>query len=113
MFDFVWSYTDGQPWLVNEMASQVCFETKENHDRTRTITKEMFVEAKEQLILSRQTHLDQLGDKLKEPRVRGVIEPMLTGVIALINSDDAEYCVDLGLIKCHRSLKVYCGYPNF
>ena len=102
VFDFAWTYTAGQPWLVNALAFQACFETIENCDRTRVITKEMFSEAKEQLILSRQTHLDQLADKLKEPRVRGVIEPMMTGVNARIFPDDAEYCIDLGLIKRTR-----------
>ncbi len=99
VFDLAWSYTGGQPWLVNAMAYQVCFKMKENRDRTRTITKEMFIDAKEQLILSRQTHLDQLADKLKEERVRNVIEPMITGVDARVFPDDAEYCIDLGLIK--------------
>jgi hypothetical protein len=36
-------------------------------------------QAKENLILRRVTHLDQLADKLREPRVRRVIEPMLAG----------------------------------
>ena len=99
VFDLAWSYTGGQPWLVNAIAYQVCFEMKKNRDRTRMITKEMFIEAKEQLILSRQTHLDQLADKLKEGRVRNVIEPMITGVDARVSPDDAEYCIDLGLIK--------------
>ncbi len=99
VFDLAWRYTAGQPWLVNALAYQVCFKMKENRDRTRTITKAMFVEAKEQLILSRQTHLDQLADKLKEPRVRSVIEPMILGADAQVSGDDEEYCIDLGLIK--------------
>ena len=37
------------------------------------------LEAKEAIILRRETHLDQLTDKLKEPRVRRVIEPILIG----------------------------------
>jgi hypothetical protein len=32
------------------------------------------------LILRRETHLDQLTDKLQEERVRRVIEPLLAGV---------------------------------
>ncbi len=111
VFDLAWSYTGGQPWLVNALAYQVCFEMMENRDRTRTITKEMFIEAKEQLILSRQTHLDQLGDKLKEKRVRDVIRPMLIGSNVEQNEADQPlesfavvsqnelYCIDLGLIK--------------
>jgi len=46
---------------------------KENRDRSRKITREMIDEARENLILRRETHLDQLADKLKEERVRRVI----------------------------------------
>jgi hypothetical protein len=35
--------------------------------------------AKENLIQRRVTHLDQLADKLREDRVRRLIEPMLGG----------------------------------
>ena len=51
-------------------------------DRTQPITAELLDEAKEALILRRETHLDQLADKLREPRVRRVIEPMLAGETA-------------------------------
>lgn len=36
-------------------------------------------EAKERLIERWDTHLDSLAERLKEPRVRAVIEPMLAG----------------------------------
>lgn len=58
-------------------------------------------EAKENLILRRETHLDQLADKLKEERVRRVIEPVLAGdtLAEGFRRDDVDYLVDLGLIK--------------
>ena len=34
--------------------------------------------AREELILSRRTHLDQLAHKLEEARVRRVVEPILS-----------------------------------
>ena len=37
------------------------------------------LDARERLIESRQTHLDNLGTKLEEQRVRRVIEPVLSG----------------------------------
>jgi hypothetical protein len=92
-------YTGGQPWLVNALGYEVTFEIKENRDRSITITPEMLEVAKEQLILSRATHLDQLADKLKEERVRRVIEPLLLGESADVNDDDIDYALDLGLIK--------------
>ncbi len=52
---------------------------REGRDRTRPIGVDLIDQAKEYLIVNRVTHLDQLADKLREPRVRRVIEPMLAG----------------------------------
>ncbi len=98
-FPLIMQYTGGQPWLVNALGYEVTFKMKENRDRSVVITADMLNQAKENLILSRATHLDQLADKLKEDRVRHVIEPMLTGDDSDASFDDNEYCVDLGLIK--------------
>jgi hypothetical protein len=98
-FDLVMDYTNGQPWLVNALAYEVTYKIKENRNRSIIITPKMLEEAKERLILSRQTHLDQLADKLKEDRVRRIILPMVIGDDIEHNKDDADYCIDLGLLK--------------
>jgi hypothetical protein len=100
--------TNGQPWLVNALAYEACFKNPLGRDRSQTITAEMIVAAKEALILRRVTHLDQLADKLKEPRVRRVIEPMLRGDIpSEILQADIEYITDLGLVaKTPSGLKI-------
>jgi hypothetical protein len=61
----------------------------------------MVAEAKERIILRRETHIDQLVDKLAEERVRKVIEPLLAGmgIPDLIPIDDILYVRDLGLIR--------------
>lgn len=42
------------------------------------------------------THLDQLADKLREERVRRVIEPMLAGTLMEgVPEDDIQYLIDL------------------
>ena len=64
---------------MNALAYEACFEMKESCDRTKPITVEVLQQAKERLILRRDTHLDQLADKLQEDRVRHVIEPLLAG----------------------------------
>ena len=95
----VWSQTRGQPWLVNALAYETCFRGDLAADRTRPITEADVLAAREQLILRGDTHLDQFTDKLKEDRVRRVIEPMLVGGDGFESTaDDIEYVQDLGLI---------------
>ena len=96
----VWELTCGQPWLVNALAYEACFELPEGRDRSHPIGVGLIDQAKENLILRRVTHLDQLADKLREPRVRRVIEPMLAGTaLGEVAEDDRQYLVDLGLLR--------------
>ncbi|MBK5940995.1 AAA-like domain-containing protein [Halochromatium roseum] len=96
----VWTLTQGQPWLVNALAYETCFERRAGRDRSRAIDRAMIDQAKETLILNRVTHLDQLADKLREPRVRRVIEPMLAGTaLGEVPEMDRDYLLDLGLLK--------------
>ncbi len=90
--------TLGQPWLVNALA-KVCVEELVQ-DVTMPVDVSHVNQAKELLILRRQTHLDQLTDKLSEERVRHVIEPILAGqVLDAIPLDDRDYVTDLGLVR--------------
>jgi hypothetical protein len=98
--DRVWDLTQGQPWLVNALAYRACFELPEGRDRTQPITPALIDQAKEAMILERVTHLDQLAHKLREPRVRRVIEPMLAGTaLGDVPDDDIQYLLDLGLLR--------------
>ena len=69
----IWEDTQGQPWLVNALAYEACFRKPDQRDRSRPVTVEQMRQARESLILRRDTHLDQLADKLREPRVKRVI----------------------------------------
>ncbi|MFZ1642161.1 MAG: AAA-like domain-containing protein [Candidatus Contendobacter sp.] len=96
----VWDLTQGQPWLVNALAYEACFERPAGRDRSQPVTVDLIDQAKEQLILNRVTHLDQLADKLREDRVRRVIEPMLAGTLMeAVTEEDRQYLVDLGLLR--------------
>ena len=102
IFPLVWELTAGQPWLVNALAHQATWNMKEMRDRAKPITVEVMQIAKEQLILRRDTHLDQLNDKLSEARVRRVIEPMLSGSDLATDTsmeNEVRYVIDLGLIR--------------
>ncbi len=96
--------TRGQPWLVNALAHEACFAKEGVRDRTREVAPDDVGEAAERLILRRDTHLDQLAEKLKEPRVRRVIEPLLTGTAPgwRFDPEDLRYARDLGLVSSRR-----------
>ena len=102
----VWEQTRGQPWLVNALAGEMCFSAGTVRQRDRPISQREVFEAREALILRRETHLDQLADKLREPRVRRVIEPLLSGGEAEYGDRDFEYVRDLGLVAPGRTLRV-------
>lgn len=106
--DRTWELTLGQPWLVNAIAYQSCYRNRDGRDRTRSIRLGDIDRAKEQLILNRVTHLDQLADKLREDRVRRVIEPVLVGSPSLgtLAPDDLEYARDLGLVRLDGQLRI-------
>ena len=105
-FPMIWEATEGQPWLVNALGYEVTMHMKENRDRSVRIIPEMIYRAQEQIIYRRDTHIDILIDKLKEPRVRRVIEPILANSDeaddSLIPSDDIQYVADMGLIKVEK-----------
>jgi len=89
--------TQGQPWLVNALARQIV--ERDVVDRSIAITATHVDTAKEKLILRRDTHLDSLAERLHEPRVRRIIEAVLTGSFtgAEVYNDDLLYVADLGL----------------
>ena len=100
VIDKIFEQTDGQPWLVNAIAREIIQKILEN-DYSKIVTVELVEQAIQNIILRRDTHIDSLLDKLKEPRVRQVIEPVILGKVNAISisSDDTQYCIDLGLLK--------------
>lgn len=96
--DAVWRLTQGQPWLVNALAALAVEKFQPN--RQQAIAEKDIEAAKEELILNRGTHLDSLVDRLREPRVQRVLEPILAGQLLAPNvlDDDLEFAKDLGLV---------------
>jgi hypothetical protein len=105
--DRAFGYSQGQPWLVNALAREVI--DKMGVEPTAPVTGEHVETAKERLILARATHLDSLVRKLNEPRVRRVIEPLITGTLPEADNvydDDVSYVQDLGLIAQGNPVRV-------
>ena len=90
--------TQGQPWLVNALAKVAVEELAP--DPATPITPTVIDQAREVLILRQDTHLDSLAERLREPRVRAIIEPMLAGLaLGDIPPDDLRFVQDLGLVR--------------
>jgi len=97
--DCVFEQTSGQPWLVNAIACE-CVEKICKKDYTIPITQDMAKTAINSLILKRPTHFDSLMERLKEDRIRKVIQPLILGDDVMDKAaDDYLYTRDLGLIK--------------
>lgn len=90
--------TQGQPWLVNALARQAVEVIVD--DPARPVTVAHINQAKETLIARQDTHLDSLAARLREPRVRRIIEPMLAGrTLGDVPADDIQFVLDLGLCR--------------
>lgn len=110
IFDALWLDTEGQPWLVNALGHEVTWESRPARDRSRPITLADYQQARERLIYSRATHLDQLSDKLREPRVHSVLSAIIGSKDELrpgeVKPDDVQYVCDLGLIVARPSIRI-------
>jgi ATPase family associated with various cellular activities (AAA) len=96
--DFAFGLTQGQPWLVNALAKEVVEVVLP--DVTKEITIDHLQVAKENLIRRKDTHLDSLAERLREGRVRAILEPMMAGQeLNETSSDDREFLIDLGLLR--------------
>jgi len=88
----------GHPWLVNALARQMVEVLVP--DRTQPLSRAHADQAAALLVKRRDTHLHSLATRLEEPRVRAIIEPMLTGdLITNVPQTDVEFLLDLGLVR--------------
>ncbi len=96
--ELAYGLTRGQPWLVNALARQAV--TREASDPATEVAAEHIERAKEALIMRRDTHLDSLAKRLREARVRRVVEPILAAEFPQeeIPEDDLAFVEDLGLV---------------
>ena len=109
-----WQLTRGQPWLVNALARECVMKI---HDcrYDEPITVDDIVTAKEKIIRARGTHVDSLMERLKEPRVRRVVEPVILGKErgTPVNDDDYRYALDLGILRENENRVLVPGNPMY
>ncbi len=93
-----WELTRGQPWLVNALAHVATGELRT--DRAAALAVADLDRARDLLVERQDTHLDSLAERLRDPRVRAVIEPMIQGeTLAPVAPDDLRFVLDLGLVR--------------
>lgn len=108
----VFYLTDGQPWLVNALAKEVVEYITKNIEIP--ITVDLINQAKEILIRRQDTHLDSLAERLREDRVKAIIEPMLAGQdLPNVPNDDIRYLLDLGLCKMDNNRGLEIANPIY
>ncbi len=100
-----YEYTCGQPWLVNSLADYCINKIVPAGE---PITAEHIEAAKEALIKSRAVHIDSLAERLKDPRVKRVVQPILAGDIdpELAEGDAFRMCLDLGLVALEQGTPI-------
>ena len=97
--DYINEQSRRQPWIVNSLFKRATLQILEE-ESAETVTLDHILEAREKMIMARETHLDALAYRLKEPGVRSVIEPILTGESDpdLAEGEAFRVCLDLGLV---------------
>ena len=70
-------------------------------DDYSTVKLSHIKEAREQMILARETHLDALAYRIENPAIRKIMETLITGQTdpLLSESETFRLCLDLGLVK--------------
>jgi hypothetical protein len=98
----IWELAQGHPWLTSALANQIA--GRDVRDRSVAITALHVEAAKETIILERRSHIDSLIARLREPRVRRILEPMLAGTSLPAEpvDDDVSYALALGLVRVAR-----------
>jgi len=105
--DDVWRLTRGQPWLVNAIGCE-CVEEIHGNRFGEAISVADVEAAKEAIIRRRDTHVDSLMERMREPRVRRIVEPLILGddTDLTANDDDWRFITDLGLLRVDRGALV-------
>jgi hypothetical protein len=92
----------GHPWLTNAMADQIV--RRDVKDRSVPVRAAHVDAAKETIIIERRSHIDSLVARLREDRVRRILEPMFRGERpeSDILDDDIAYALGLGIVRLHQ-----------
>jgi hypothetical protein len=110
--DYVYEQSGGQPWIVNSLFKRATMQILDA-ESTETVTTGHIRAAREQMILARETHLDALAYRLEDPRIRSVMESLITGEpdTRLAAGEPFRLCLDLGLVTIEKGTAGFQGSP--
>ncbi|MDR2581843.1 MAG: hypothetical protein LBC85_12740 [Fibromonadaceae bacterium] len=82
--------------IAREKKEKIC-----KFDYSIAVTQDMAKQAIYNIVLARGTHFDSLMERLKEERIRKIIQPLILGEEFAVDklSDDYLYARDLGIIR--------------
>jgi len=97
--EYTWEQSRGQPWIVNSLFMRATMRVLQDDDYS-TVTLAHIKEAREQMVLARETHLDSLAYRMEDPKIRKLIETIITGKTdpLLTEGETFRICLDLGLV---------------
>jgi hypothetical protein len=106
-FDYVYEQSKGQPWIVNSLFMRATMRVLDE-ESNETVTIEHIKQAREQMIMARETHLDALAVRLEDPKIRSVIQSLITGEPDpfLAEGEPFRLCLDLGLVALENGTPV-------
>ena len=101
--EYVHEQSRGQPWIVNSLFKRAAMRVLDESS-AETVTLEHVKEAREQMVLARETHLDALAYRMENPGIRKIMESLMTGASDpfLAESEEFRLCLDLGLVAKER-----------
>ena len=101
--EYVYEQSYGQPWIVNALFQRATMRILDEAS-SEPVTIEHIKEAREQMILARETHLDALAYRLEDPKIRKLMETLITGATDpfLTEGDAFRICLDLGLVAVKK-----------
>ena len=99
--DQIYDLGRGQPWLTNAICKECSWKLC---PKGENVTIGHVRQARENLIRSRAVHLDSLSERLRDPRIKRIIQNSLTGDTdpSLYRGDDLDLCLDLGLVVLEK-----------
>jgi len=103
--EYAHEQSKGQPWIVNSLFKRSTMRVLDEDSR-EAVTLAHVKEAREQMVLARETHLDALAYRLENPSVRKLMESLMAGTAdpLIAEGEGFRLCLDLGLVTKEKGV---------